>query len=394
MKFRSIAVLAAFSFAMSVPAFAHEDFADGEASFKLVMDKLLEHYVDRSLTREDLYRAATAGMLDSLNSGGSGKESWNKLLSPEEQQELQADLAGKTSGVGVTIKFDERLGYGRVLGVIPGSPAEKAGLKADDQILSVDGKKFKGRAFRDLVFAIRGKVGEPVGLRILREDRVLAMELKREVIPVSPVEFEKLDDSTALLTLEYFTADAPATVEKKLEEFRSRKLERLIVDLRQNSGGGFEQAIHTAELFVPKGQLIASTRDRSGATEEFRSSKGLLAPETQLIVLADKGTTCGAELFIAALKENRRIRIVGEPTFGKWNTQIVELLPNHYAVKYTVKDFFAPSGHSFENAGIKPDVEVAFPEGRDVRELRSGSDMHRKLELDPQLKAAYELTRG
>ncbi|MEK6626580.1 MAG: S41 family peptidase [Bdellovibrionota bacterium] len=368
-----------------------EEFTNAASNFKLVMDKLLERYIDKKITPDDLYRAATAGMLESLNSNA---EDWNKLMAPQEVKELEIDLTGKVTGIGIEMKFDDHLGYGHVLSLIPNSPAEKAGLKVDDQILSVEGKKFKGKQFRDLIYAIRGQVGKSVKLKILREDEILTINIKREVIPWTPVEFQKIDKATALLTIGYFTEETPKLVEKEILEINRQNITKLIIDLRGNSGGGFDQAVKTAELFVPNGATIVATRDRSGKVEKYDSSRGLLNKDLQIAIVTNKGTSSGAELFAAALRENWNVKVIGETTFGKWNAQTIDKLPNKFAIKYTVKEFLSPKGNTFQGIGMKPDLEVDLPKEKNVREMRLKFNISERLDMDGQLKAAVELIKS
>jgi carboxyl-terminal processing protease len=367
-----------------------DSFSDAEANFKLVMEKLLNKYIDKNISKENLYRAATAGMLSSLN---SGEETWNKLLTPRDLREMEIDLSGKVTGIGVTVKFDDHNGYGIVLNTIPGSPAEKAGLKTDDQILTANGKKFKGKKLVDLCDAIRGETGQSVELRVLREDKILTLSVKRESVPVVPVEFEKVDKSTALLAIGFFNQQTPKLVEAKLKEVNQSGIKNLIVDVRDNDGGGFDQAVHVAELFLPNDAVVASTKDRDGNVERFKVQNSVLDKDVQIILLTNKGTFCGAEMLVAALKENKKVRIVGETTFGKWNAQSVETLSNDYAIKYTVEEFQSPLGNTFQGLGIKPDLEVSLPKDTDVRELRSKYDLPKRIGVDLQLKAALELIK-
>ncbi len=367
-----------------------EAFSDAESNFKLTMKALLEKHVDKSLNKDDLFRAATAGMLASLN---GVDESWNELLSPEDMHEMQIDLSGKVTGIGIELKFEESTGYGMVLKLIPGSAAEKSGLKPDDQILSVDGKKFKGKKFHDMVFAVRGAVGNSVSLKVLREDKIMTFNIKRESVPWTPVELEAIDDSTALLSIRFFNDETPKMVEQKIIEINGGKFKKLIVDVRDNGGGGFDQAIHVTELFIPKDLGVARTRNRDGQIEQFKSKKGLLNSDMPVILLTNKKTYSGAELFTAALKESRNVKIVGERTFGKWTAQTVEPLPNRFAIKYTVKEFQSPNGNSFQNKGVKPDLEVLLPSGVDSQDLRHRLDMKKRMNEDTQLKAALELLK-
>jgi carboxyl-terminal processing protease len=368
-----------------------EKFAEGEANFKLTMDKLLQEYMEKGVSKEDLYRAATAGMLESLN---SGEHSWNTLLTPKELKELQSDLSGQVSGIGIALKFDKETGNAQILNVIANTPAAKAGLKNDDQILSVDGKRYKGMKFHDVVSAIRGKVGESISLKVLREDKILNLKIKREAILWSPVELSKLNASTQLLTISYFTGDTPKVVEEKVRAVNASGAKNLIIDLRDNSGGGFEKAVQTAELFIPKDKTIVSTKDRDGKLKTYTSKKGLLDKDIKVVLLTNAETSSGAELFIGALKDEARAKTVGEKTLGKWNVQSIQNLSNGFAIKYSVMSFQSPGGISYQNVGIKPDIEVALPEGVEPLELRAKHDIQKQLELDSQLKAATELVKA
>lgn len=369
-----------------------ETFSDAEANFKIVLQKLLDRYIDKSLNKEDLYRAATQGMLNSLNPEGAD-ETWNELLSPSDLKEVHMDLSGKITGVGMIMEFEEKTGNGLVLGLVPGSSAEKAGIKAEDQVLSVDGKKFKGKKIQDIVYAVRGVAGKSVSLKILRDDKVLTLNIKREIVSWTPVDLENINNSIAVLSIGFFNEETPQIVEQKINEINKHKYDKLIIDVRGNSGGGFDQAIKVTELFLPKDMVVASTKDRQGKVEQFKSTKGLLNSNVQIIILTDKTTFCGAELFVAALKENLRVKVVGETTFGKWNAQSIEILPNKYAVKYTIKDFQSPQGNSYRGVGIKPDIEVVLSEKIPVHQLKSKYDIRKRIDYDAQLKAAVELLK-
>jgi carboxyl-terminal processing protease len=370
---------------------AAEKFGDAEANFKLAMQKLMQQYVDKNLTQDDLYRAATAGMLASLN---SGDQTWNKLLTPGEVKDIHDDLSGQVSGVGLTLGFDPATGYAQVLQVISNTPSERAGIKRDDQILSVDGVRYKGKVLEDMAMNIRGKAGASVNLKILRDDKILNINLKRESVAWSPVELSKVDSSTFLLTIRYFTEQTPKFVEEKLVEVNRVKGSKLIVDLRGNGGGGFTQAIATAGLFVTKDTVVASTVDRDKKTENFKSAGGPLNKDVTIVVLTNHATFCAAELLAASLKENRGAKIVGDTTFGKWNAQTVESLPNGFAMKYTVMSFESPHGENYQNVGLKPDLEVTLPKDLHAGVLELKYDISKRLALDTQLKAAYELAKA
>ncbi len=368
-----------------------EKFTLSEESFRIAMEKLLQQYIDKGLTKDDLYRAATAGMLETLN---TGEQTWNTFLTPRELREIQSDLSGQVTGIGIEIKFDSLTGFGQILSVIPNSPSVKAGLKRDDQILSVNGQKYKGRPFQEMIGSLRGKIGETVSLKILRDDQILSRNVKRDVIPWTPVELSEIDASTQLLAIGYFTGETPSLVESKMNAINSNSTKSLLIDLRNNSGGAFDKAVRTAELFVPKGRTIVSTKDRDEKMKAFVSERGLLRSNIKVIVITNAQTSSGAELFAGALRDELGAQIVGEKTLGKWNAQIIETLPNGFAIKFTTQSFQTPKGHSYQDVGLKPDVEVALPKNVEPRELRMKFNMAQRLEQDVQLKAAAALVKA
>lgn len=326
--------------------------------------------------------------MDSLN---HGDQNWNTPISPTELAELQISLAGKVSGIGIALKFDEPTGNGLILNIIPHTPAAKAGLKRDDTIVSVNGVRFKGKQLRDLVAALRGNPGERVDLKVLRDDRVLSVSLKRDVVTWAPVEMQMIGKDTALLHIDSFNIETPKIVEEKLKSVNSGSVKNLIVDVRGNSGGSFSEAVKTTEFFIPKDRPIVITKDRNGKTKTLTSSGALLNKEVRVAVLTNNETKSAAEFFAAALKEERSAKIVGEHTLDKWNAQMIDTLPNGFAIKYTVQSFQSPLGRSYQAVGLNPDVEIPLAKNLSYEELLHEETIAKRLETDPQLKAANQL---
>jgi len=369
-----------------------EKFADPEATFKMVFKKLRENYVDKDLSDEELYRAATEGMLASLNSGKEG-ENWNALLSPRMLEEFKIDKTGKLTGIGITLELDPKTGYSRILSLIPNSAASKAGLRSDDQILSVDGKLYKGKTIADVAYAIRGPSGKSVQLKVLREDRLLTFDIKRNLINLTEVESRTIDGQTGLLTLSFFKEGTAQQVEQRLNELQSAKLKKLILDLRGNGGGLFSEAVKVGELFIAKGQVIVRTRARGGKPEEYKSTRDPWRPDVELVVLIDENTSSGAELLTSALKDRRNATTIGHTTMGKWNVQTLEILPNKFAVKYSVSKFESADGNNYQGRGLKPDFEIDGPKGPLLIEIQKESDIAKRSKLDTPFKAALEVGR-
>jgi carboxyl-terminal processing protease len=361
-------------------------FTNGAKAFADVRDALLKSYYAAGLTEDDLYRAATAGMLEKLE---PRMRKYNKLLSPREMREIKNDLKGEVIGIGVQIEFDKTSGYTDVLGTIPGSPAEKAGLVAGDKIVTVNGRLYKGKQLPDVVADIRGKPGEPIALTLLRADKLVDISLVRERVAFDSPTATMLPDKLGYVRIPSFTEKTPASVREGLERLGQEGAQALVVDLRHSPGGSFERALETAELFVPAGAPIVTVRGRD-KKDDARASKGApLLGSLPLAVLVDGETASGAELVAAALHDARHARLVGTRTHGKWSVQSLGDLSNGWAYKYTVGMFQTPSGKSYEGVGVTPDLELTTDEASFTR--ANAAKPEDRLLVDAPLRTAKEL---
>lgn len=361
-------------------------FGDGARAFTTVKDTLLKNYYADGVTEDDLYRAATAGMLEKLE---PKMKKWNRLLSPKEIAELKNDLKGEVVGIGVQIAFDSASGYADVLAALPGSPAERAGIIAGDKIVTVNGKLYKGMRTNDVIGQIRGKAGEPVTLSILRADKLLPFTVSRERVLYDQPSHAVFADNLGYVHIPSFTEKTPALVREALDDLARNGVTALVIDLRQNPGGSFDSAVATAELLLPEGSGIVTLKKRGKEEEKHvASGKGILT-SVPLAVLVSNGTSSGAEFITGALREGRHARIVGQHTMGKWSVQSLDDLPNGYAFKYTVSLFKTPAGRSYQGTGLAPDVEVTMDE-RELARANAAKPSER-LALDVQLRTAKEL---
>jgi carboxyl-terminal processing protease len=365
-------------------------FPQGAAAFAAAKKVLLERYYKEGLTEEDLDRAATAGMLEQIE---PSMKAWNKLLSPAELAELHGDLKGEVVGVGVEISYRPETGYAEVIAVLPNAAAERAGVERGDTIVSIDGKVFRGSELRDVVAKLRGKIGESVKLVILRGDTLRTFEVKREVVKLEVASHLMLPNNVGYVRIRSFSEKTPDAVRAAVEELAKAKANALIVDLRQNPGGAFDQAVETAGVFLPKGAPVVKTKKRGGV-ETLSTSPGTpVLGNVPLVVLVDSGTSSGAEILAGALAEGRKAELVGSHTFGKWTVQMVDELENGWAMKYTVAGFETPGGHSFEGQGMDPDVQIDLDEKSTARALAT-TDITARLAADAPLKTALGLVRA
>ena len=366
-----------------------EKFEGGEKTFDAARKELLEKYLKDDLTEDDLYRAALAGMLARID---PSMRAYNKLLTPTEFAELNADLKGETIGVGLQLKFDPATGRAEVLGIVRGSPAEKADLREGDVVLSVDGGSFKGKQLRDVVYAIRGKAGSKVTLGVLRDAAVLSKTLERQKLNVEAVTSEALPNNLALIAIHTFNETTPQGARDALAKAAKAGARGLIVDLRDDEGGLLEKALETAKLFLPKGKVVTRVLHRGNKEESITVEGDPVFGPVPTVVLINAHTRSSAELLAAALRDGLRAPLVGAKTAGKWSVQSLKELPNRYVMKYTVALFRAPDGRSFEGEGLAPDIEVTLDEQVCARAARMKS-LDDRMALDTQLRAAANFLR-
>jgi carboxyl-terminal processing protease len=365
-----------------------EPFGDGEKAFEAAKAAILTKYYAEGLTEADVYRAAVRGMVEDID---TRMHKWNKLVAPHDLALMNSDLQGEIVGIGVNVDFDDATGHIEILGTYPGAPAEKAGIKAHDIILSVNGKLFKGKTLMDAVQEMRGKAGDAVMLSVLRDDKIVPFSIVRAPVTIQ-AERHFLLDGIGYLQIGMFSAKSTPAVKAALDDLAASKARALVIDLRENMGGSFDEAVHTAELFLPSGATIVTLERRAGKKEVLTSKGNPVLATAPITVLVDHDTSSGGELLTAALAEGRHARTVGGNTYGKWSVQSVDELGNGYAIKYTTALFHSPSGASYDGVGITPDVLVDADKTQIGRAM-SITDPAARLAADAPLRTAVALLK-
>ena len=362
-------------------------FEDGARIFEQVKDTLLEQYYREGLDEDDVYRAAVRGMVEHLDPSMS---KWNRFLTPAELAQMHADLKGEVVGVGLHMDFDAKTGHSRVLRTIAGSPAEKAGVRAGDVIVAVDGELFQGKAMSDVIARMRGKVGETVELSVLRGRELLSLKVLREVIAFDATKHMLLSNEVGYLRIASFNEKVPAAARNALEALRKAGASSLVVDLRCNAGGALDPAIATAGALLPKGTPIVVVHKRGGDPETYSATGDGALLDVPLAVLVNGATGSSPEFITAALVESRHARVVGVHTLGKWTVQKLDELPNGYGIKYTVGLLKTSRGASYDGVGFAPEVEVAMTDEELDRAMQIETPAER-LAADAQLRTAVGL---
>ncbi|MGZ3442432.1 MAG: S41 family peptidase [Polyangia bacterium] len=382
---RTLAFIGLVIVACTLPARAEDPFKDGEKAFLKARELLQKQYVDDKVSDDRLWRAATAGLFAGV---GSGK--WDKLMSPNELNALEADLAGEIVGLGIQISVEEQTGIVNVDGIVAGSGAQKAGLVVGDKILRLDGKMLKGMSQGEVARSMRGKAGTSATLTILRDAEIVTRNVLRSRFTLDAVLSTMLPNAVALVQLRMFSDKTPALLKSALEKAKSAGAKGLVLDLRNNEGGKYDRMLECACELLPKGSLVVTEIHRGGGTAEKRTwtEPVLMVP---VVVMTDGATASGAEILAAALKQSGA-RTVGKRTFGKWNAQSLEDLGNGWGAKFTTMVFRAPSGALPDGRGLDPDVEVEA-DPRQVARANATKDVEKRIATDAQLRVAVSILK-
>ncbi|MFJ8235344.1 S41 family peptidase [Ureibacillus sp. NPDC094379] len=317
-------------------------------------DELKEkYYVD--IDDEKVVFGAINGMFEAL------EDPYSDFMNKEEADQFNADLSSSFQGIGAEIQ--ERNGNIVVVSPIKNSPAEKAGLLPEDVILLVDGESIQGMSASEAVLLIRGEKGTPVTLTIQRGDSDETIEIKivRDEIPVETVYGEMGEDKIAHIQITSFSEKTYEDLEKLLVQYDQEGMKSVILDVRQNPGGFLTSAIDIANLFVEEGKPIVQVQSREGKPEVMVAEDGKKY-NIPVVVLIDNGSASASEILAGALRESAGAKIVGLTSFGKGTVQTVSYLPDGSNLKFTTGKWLTPDGNWINEKGIKPDIEVKYPE--------------------------------
>lgn len=330
-------------------------------------------YDNKIMTNEDAYVAINT-MIASLN------DPYTKFLDPKEFAEETSSIKGSLKGIGIQIGVKD--GKLTVIAPIEDTPAEKAGLKADDEILEIDGRSTKGITVDKAADQIRGREGTTVTLLIKRGNNEPKLyTITRATIEIKSIS-QKIPDNIVMPSdigyirlSSFISRNAASEFRSILEQGYNKK--GFIIDLRSNPGGLLSNAIYISDMFLDGG-VIVSTVDRDGYKEFQKATKGTVTNKP-VVILINKGSASASEIFSGAMKDNGRAILVGEQSFGKGLVQEINKLPYEAGINITIQKYLTPNGTDINKKGITPDVIVKLTE-EDV-----------KNKDDVQLKKAIEV---
>ncbi|MDQ6599321.1 S41 family peptidase [Bacillus salipaludis] len=309
----------------------------------------------KNVDRQKLINGAINGMVESLD------DPYSDYMSDEEAKSFHNTISSSFEGIGAEIQ--EKDGHILIVSPIKGSPAEKAGLKPNDIITSVNGKSLQGMTSTQAVTLIRGKKGTKIELTIHRPgtEAPVKVPIVRDEIPIETVYGEMVGKGIAKVQITSFSSNTAKELVTTLNDLQKKGMKGLVLDLRQNPGGLLDQAISISSMFVPKGKVVVKEQDRSGKIKEF-GSQNEGNPTLPLVVLIDKGSASASEILSAAVKESAGVPLVGEKSFGKGTVQTAQDFSDGSNLKYTIAKWLTPNGNWIHKKGIMPDYPVKLPD--------------------------------
>lgn len=326
-----------------------------DATMKYIMDLVGAYYYgdtpDWTVDRDgnDLLYRAYVNALD---------DDYAAYMSPEEYNSWNESMSGNLVGIGVIVVYSNADKTMTVTLVFPDSPAEKAGLRPGDVILSIEGKTVSDMEYDDAVNSIKGEEGSTFCLTYKRDGKEITAELTRAAVTTQSVIGRMAKDSSiGIVTILQFDQTTPGQFKVAVDKLISDGAAGLVFDVRDNPGGDLESVLSTLSYILPKGSTLIKIISKDGEVQT-READDEHTIDLPMAVLTNKSTASAAELFTSCLRDYGKVKTVGTTTYGKGCMQSIFLLPNKGALKLTTKMYNPPIGESYHGIGIVPDILV------------------------------------
>jgi len=316
------------------------DIAKNLEMFTSIFKEINALYVD-PVDPNKLIRTGIDDMLESL-------DPYTNYIAEDEIEDFRTMTTGQYGGVGAMISKHD-LGV-QILMPYPGSPAMEAGIKIGDIITQIDGKIIKGKEVADISKLLKGQAGTPVKLLLLRNYNTVEVNLVRKQIQIESVPYYgMINNEIGYLHLSEFTANAGKDVKNALVALKEKGAKKIIFDLRGNPGGLLDQAVYIANLFIPKGKLVVSTKGKlEDWNKEYKSEHAAFDLEIPLVVLTSDHSASASEIVAGVIQDYDRGVIVGQKSYGKGLVQSTRPLPYNAQLKLTVAKYYTPSGRCIQ----------------------------------------------
>jgi carboxyl-terminal processing protease len=325
-------------------------------TFANVLAIVQKNYVEPVSTKQ-LINGAITGMLASLDPHSA-------YLTPDLYKDLQVETRGSFGGLGIEITIKNSMLT--VVAPIEDTPAYKAGIKANDQIVKINSDFTKDMTLTDAVKRMRGPRGSKISLMIHREGipELFTVNLTRDVIKIKSVKAKELQDQYGYVRITTFQEHTDEDVEHALDQFEKEdhgKIKGLVLDLRDNPGGLLNQAVRVADDFLDGGLIVYTEGRLENQRQKYFAHKKSSFDDYPMVVLVNAGSASASEIVAGALQDHRRAVVLGIQTFGKGSVQTILPLDDRSALRLTTARYFTPNGRSIQAVGITPDISVDEP---------------------------------
>ena len=335
--------------------YSQSSFADTKETYRQlsifneVYNRVKEQYVEE-VTDKELIEKALNGMLQALDPHSS-------YMNEEVYKEMQIDTSGSFGGLGIEITTDK--GFIKIVSPIDDTPAQKAGVQAGDYITHLDGTSVVDMTLKEAIDIMRGEVGEPITITIVRgTEKPFDIEIKRDIIKVQSVK-HRVINNVGVLRISTFNEQTTVGLKKSIEELEGSENPPIgyVLDLRNNPGGLLNESVTVTDVFLEKGEIVSIRGREKKDVQVFSAKKGDMINGKPLIILINEGSASASEIVAGALQDHDRAVIMGIKSFGKGSVQTIVPIDSG-AVRLTIAKYYTPSGDSIQAVGIIPDVEV------------------------------------
>lgn len=349
-----------------------------DSKFQDILTKLDKYYYEE-IDTDELYPAALKGFVDGIG------DPYTVYYTNEEYTSFTEGIDGTYEGIGAYIGYGETRDTLLIVSPMEDSPAEQAGLEAQDRILTVDEVEVSGMTTDELVKLIKGPKGTDVTIGVERDREIVEVVVTRDKIVVPTIKHELLEGKVGYIRISGFDRVTYDQFVTAYDELEAMDQEGLIIDLRYNPGGLTNIVSGIADVLLPEDLTIYYTEDKAGE-QVIIETQGSEAFDRPLVILVNEGSASASEILAGAVKDHERGVIVGTTTFGKGLVQQSVFLDDGSALKITIAKYFTPDGHYIHGTGIEPDVISEIPEVEDPESLPE--------DWDPQLDEAKAVIQG
>ena len=315
---------------------------------KVIKDKINESFignVDEQKMKEYAVKGYIAGLEDD----------YSAYYTKEEMEEYKEETLGNYVGIGVYMQRDDEAGYVKIHEVMEGSPAERAGVKANDLIKKVDDEEVNVDDFERLPSMVKGIEGTTVKITFLRDGKEVTLEIVREQVNVKNVKSQMLNDGIGYIHLLSFDGDVAKQFKDEYNKLQQQGMNKLIIDLRNNGGGIVDEAIKIGDFFTDKGTKLLIQEDKNGKIEETKANNDREIT-MKTVVLVNEYSASASEILASILKEQvSNATVVGTTTYGKGVIQSLYTLSDGSGLKITTNEYFTPNHNTINKKGIEPD---------------------------------------